>query len=359
MGEVTMAPPERLPKEEALRRIQEWIPGTERVLRILSTPVQYALVVEGGKRVDLGPVDVLLSQRRFRAKVVESLNLLPRWLDQRYWDSMAQAVLDAAEEVEAPEAEELDLLRAWLEAYLEERSPARADDPQSYEAHLRMELPVITPTGEVAVNSVNMATWLNDSRGVKIQPRALALLLRRYGSEMVKIQVWREGRNRTRRYWLIPATLLPEWVEELVEVEPGQNPSRIVGYPEQATRGISIVQDGENGGSSRIVGEKNGGAAQTPSQVSDYATRTSENGVQDGNNGLVAYAKPSDYATRLSEADHTSEAPDGVVGGSPSEGEKDFPSEALDEAKGEDLPSNGLGRVVEVGNGKIRVVLDL
>ena len=82
MGEVSMAPPERLPREEALARLREWIPGVERVLRVLSTPVHYALVVEG-TRVELGPVDTLLSQRRFRARVVESLNVLPRWLDQR------------------------------------------------------------------------------------------------------------------------------------------------------------------------------------------------------------------------------------------------------------------------------------
>ncbi|MCS7069320.1 MAG: hypothetical protein NZN28_11925 [Meiothermus sp.] len=313
--------------------MREWIPGVERVLRVLSTPVHYAMVVEG-RRVELGPVDTLLSQRRFRAKVVESLNVLPRWLDQRYWDSMAQAVLDAAEEVEAPEAEELDLLRAWLEAYLEERSPAQASDPQNYEAHLRLELPVITPDGEVAVNAVNMATWIGDSRGAKIQPRALALLLRRYGAEARKLQVWKEGRNRTKRYWLIPSTLLPEWARGLgEELEPSQNPSHIVGWPEQVTRGFSPVEDAKNEGSSHIVGEK---IAPTPSQVSDYVTRPQENSVQDGDNSLVTWTKSSDYVTRLDEPKHTSES---ETQEKPSKGEIDFTKK-------------------EVGNGKVRLVLE-
>lgn len=339
-----MAPPERLPREEALRRLREWIPGVERVLRVLSTPVQYALVVEG-KRVELGPVDTLLSQRRFRAKVVESLNILPRWLDQRYWDSMAQAVLDAAEEVEAPEAEELDLLRAWLEAYLEERSPARADDPQSYEAHLRLELPVVTPEGEVAVNSVNMATWIGDSRGAKIQPRALALLLRRYGAEARKLQVWKEGRNRTKRYWIIPSTLLPEWAKELGgDFEPGQGSSHIVTSPEQVTRGFSAVQHEKKEGSSHIVGEK---IAPAPSQVSDYVTRPKENALQEGANGLVTWVNPSDYVTRLGDAEHTSEP------------EKDFSAEPYRGNPGEKPRDGETGFTKEeVADGKIRIILD-
>ena len=343
MGEVSMAPPERLPREEALARLREWIPGVERVLRVLSTPVHYALVVEG-KRVELGPVDTLLSQRRFRARVVESLNVLPRWLDQRYWDSMAQAVLDAAEEVEAPEAEELDLLRAWLEAYLEERAPAQASDPQSYEAHLRLELPVVTPDGEVAVNAVNMATWVGDSRGAKIQPRALALLLRRYGAEARKLQVWKEGRNRTKRYWIIPSTLLPEWARGLGEdFEPGQGSSHIVTSPEQVTRGVSPVQDEKNGGSSHIVGEK---IAPAPSQVSDYVTRPQGTPVQDGSNALVTWGNSSDYVTRLGDAEHTSEP------------EKDFstPPEGGDQEWSPDGETSFTKK--EVGGGKIRIVLD-
>ncbi len=306
MERVSLAPPPRLSREEALSRVQEWIPGVERVLCIQSTPRQYVLVLEGGQKVDIGSVESLASQRKVRVRVAEVLKVLPRWLDQRYWDDMAQAIMDASEDVEAPEAEELDLLRAWLEAYLDERSPAREDDPQAWESHFRMELPLYWK-GDLAVNATNFASWVGDRRGHRIRPREMALLLRRYGAEPVKVQRWKgSGANRSRRYWAIPASLLPpEWVPS--EEEANENTfssSQITGSVEPSDYARNALQNGESEGSSHIVREVN---PPDNSPTSDYVTREPIEPVQNGVPGLVRYLQASDYVTRTPEKDFSTE----------------------------------------------------
>lgn len=306
MERVSLAPPPRLSREEALSRVQEWIPGVERVLCIQSTPRQYVLVLEGGQKVDIGSVESLASQRKVRVRVAEVLKVLPRWLDQRYWDDMAQAIMDASEDVEAPEAEELDLLRAWLEAYLDERSPAREDDPQAWESHFRMELPLYWK-GDLAINATNFASWVGDRRGHRIRPREMALLLRRYGAEPVKVQRWRNsGTNRSRRYWAIPASLLPpEWVPS--EEEANENTfssSQITGSVEPSDYARNALQNGESEGSSHIVREVN---PPDNSPTSDYVTREPIKPVQNGVPGLVRYLQASDYVTRTPEKDFSTE----------------------------------------------------
>lgn len=309
MERVNLAPPPRLSREEALSRVQEWIPGVERVLCIQSTPRQYVLVLEGGQKVDIGSVESLASQRKVRVRVAEVLKVLPRWLDQRYWDDMAQAIMDASEDVEAPEAEELDLLRAWLEAYLDERSPAREDDPQAWESHFRMELPLYWK-GDLAINATNFASWVGDRRGHRIRPREMALLLRRYGAEPVKVQRWKgSGANRSRRYWAIPASLLPpEWVPS--EGEAGEvsdnasSSSQITGSVEPSDYARNALQNGESEGSSHIVREVD---PPDNSQSSDYVTREATKPVQNGAPSLVRYLQASDYVTRTPEKDFSTE----------------------------------------------------
>jgi len=295
---VSLAPPPRLSREEALSRVQEWIPGVERVLCIQSTPRQYVLVLEGGQKVDIGSVESLASQRKVRVRVAEVLKVLPRWLDQRYWDDMAQAIMDASEDVEAPEAEELDLLRAWLEAYLDERSPAREDDPQAWESHFRMELPLYWK-GDLAINATNFASWVGDRRGHRIRPREMALLLRRYGAEPVKVQHKGSGANRTRRYWAIPASLLPpEWVpSEPSEEAANENAfagSQIVGTPSASDYLANSVLDGKKVGGSQVVRYKN---ELNTSQSSDYLTTGGTKPVQNGVSRVVRWSGSSDYLT--------------------------------------------------------------
>ena len=295
MGEVNLSPPERLPREEALKRVRYWLPWVEKVLCIQSTPRQYVLVMEDGGRVDLGPAETLASQRRVRVKVAEAMKVLPRWLDQRYWDEMAQAIMDASEDVEAPEAEEFDLLRAWLEAYLDERHPALEEDQEAWESHFRMELPIYW-RGDVAVNATSLAAWVGDRRGHRIRPREMALLLRRYGAEPVKVQRKSSGSNRTRRYWVIPSALLPEgWAP--LEEEGTENAfagSQIVRDQQASDYHENSVQNGEKEGGSQVVRSKNGG---NTFQVSDYLTTGGEKPVQNGVPLVVRYHRPSDYLT--------------------------------------------------------------
>ncbi|UZX16536.1 hypothetical protein KQ693_05765 [Thermus sp. PS18] len=304
MGEVKLAPPEHLSREEAMERVRQWLPWVERVLCIQSTPRTYVLVMEDGRRVDIGPVEHLASQRKVRVRVAEAMKVLPRWLDQRYWDDMAQAIMDASEDVEAPEAEEMDLLRAWLESYLDERHPALEEDREAWESHFRMELPLYWK-GDLCVNATNFASWVGDRRGHRIRPREMALLLRRYGAEPVKVQRKVGGSNRTRRYWTIPASLLPEdWVVAEEATENAFAGSQIVGGAQVSDYLTNSVQDGEKEGGSQVVRSKNGG---NTSQVSDYLTTEAEKPVLNGVSRVVRYDAASDYLTTNAEKDFSTE----------------------------------------------------
>jgi hypothetical protein len=204
-----LAPEEPLSKEEAMRRLREWIPWLTRVVRYLSTPRRYTLEMEGGAQVDLGAIDTLLSQRKFRGRVAEATGRLLRWVDQRYWDGMAQAILDAAEDVETPEAEELDALRGWLEVYLAERAPIeQGGDEVNWLEGVRREEPIYKD-GEILINTTNFSMWVADRRGQRMLPRDLAILLRRYGAEPERVRTQYGNTSLHRRYWRIPASLLP------------------------------------------------------------------------------------------------------------------------------------------------------
>lgn len=202
---------ERFPsREAAIAYIAQWIPGLERVIRYLTSPPQYALII-AGKQVTIGPIERLLNQQTVRAQVADAIGVIPEYIDPREgaWRQMVQALLDAREDLEAPEAEEYDLLRAWISAYLEDRSPVGADDAKNYPFAVRMELP-ISQDGQVMVNATNLARWVTDRRGVVVSTRQVALLLRRYGATYVPIYHGEGSSRRRRRYWALPADLLPE-----------------------------------------------------------------------------------------------------------------------------------------------------
>jgi len=235
-------------REEALRWLREewgW-PGLQAIRRYLSTPPRYTALLEDGRGVDLGNAETLLNQRRLRLAVFGATHHLLRWVDQRYWDDVVRVIALAAEDAEAPEAEEFDWLRGLLESYLEERKPASEDDRINWLAHHRMELPLVRQ-GEILVNSTNLATWAADVRGASIRPRDLALLLRRYGAEPVKVSVREHGVVRNRRYWQLPVSLVPESMNEIVENTSATGVIAVIASEQQAITAITPVQDDKNG----------------------------------------------------------------------------------------------------------------
>lgn len=199
-------------REAALEHVAQWIPGLERVIRYLSTPPQYVLVIRG-QQVPIGTIDRLLNQNYVRAQVADATGAIPEYIDPREgaWRLMAQAMLDAREDLEAPEAEEFDLLRTWIASYLEDRRPVPTDDELNFPQAHRMELPLLR-YGEVLVNAASLARWVTERRGMVVPTRQIALLLRRYGARPVVVHHGEGSSRRMRRYWALPEELIPEGV---------------------------------------------------------------------------------------------------------------------------------------------------
>lgn len=195
----------------ALLDLQEWLPGLEAVKRYLATPSRYALMVDGHE-VEVGTVEQLLSQSKLRARIVEATLRLPGWVHNTKWDAVLERVLAAVTDVEVAQTSDYDLLLEWLALYLEQRKPVLEADERNWLPSLRQEQPVFY-RGEVAVNVNGLARWLHEHRNEKrTSPSALAMLLKRYGAESVLIRAMDGGVRRGRRYWVLPTSLLPEWL---------------------------------------------------------------------------------------------------------------------------------------------------
>ena len=294
-------------REDALRWLREewgW-PGLEGIRRYLSTPPRYTALLEDGRGVDLGNAETLLNQRRLRLAVFGATHHLLRWVDQRYWDDVVRVIALAAEDAEAPEAEEFDWLRGLLESYLEERKPATEDDQTNWLAHHRMELPLVRQ-GEILVNSTNLATWAADVRGASIRPRDLALLLRRYGAEPVKVSVREHGVVRNRRYWQLPASLVPESISNMAENTSETSVSAVSAYEQQAITATNPVQDDEKKGCKRVSAQKT--EQEKMSETSAYALTHVDNAVQDATMNVSASEKHA-LTALTSVQDDKSEVP--------------------------------------------------
>lgn len=274
-------------REDALRWLREewgW-PGLRAVWRYLSTPPRYVARLDDGQIVDLGNAETLLNQRRLRLAVFGATHHLLRWVDQRYWDDVVRVIALAAEDVEAPEAEEFDWLRGLLESYLEERKPATEDDQTNWLAHHRMELPLVRQ-GEILINSTNLATWAADVRGANIRPRDLALILRRYGAELAKLPVREHGVVRNRRYWQLPASLVPEPINNMAESASTTSVIAVIASKREAITATNPVQDEENKGCNRVIAQKT--EREKLSETSDYTITHVDNAVQDAKIAVIA-----------------------------------------------------------------------
>jgi hypothetical protein len=200
--------------EEAMAYIRQWIPRAERVLCYLSSPPTYWMVV-GGVKVELGTPERAFSQQRVRAAVAHATRYIPEYLDQRdgKWRKMLAAILTAREDIETPEAEEYDLLLSWLAAYLGDRRPIPEDDQANYLRAVQMELP-IQRDGVVLINATNLTRWVVERRVAQVTTKQVALLLRRYGAQAVRVYRGTGDERRWQRYWELPDSMLPEFLRE-------------------------------------------------------------------------------------------------------------------------------------------------
>jgi len=180
-----------------------------RILKFITDPPQYRLVLESGT-IHLGGVEAILNPQKFRAAIAAvSGHLIDRFTGTR-WDPVAQAILQAVEELDlGADSSAEGLVGEWLNDYLSQHRPA----PDRNEA-IPIRMPFYDPDGVPAFFLPEFKTWLKFHRDETLGRRQLATLLRTAGCNPRTVAYTREADNSktTVSVWVISpsiSTVLP------------------------------------------------------------------------------------------------------------------------------------------------------
>jgi len=194
-----------------------------RVLKYIGDPPTYVLETDCGT-ITLGRVDRITSPAMMRNSIAESTGKLIRRYKAKGWDPIAQAILNACEDVDLGEASRpSQAIGQALESYLDEtRAGADRDDA------LSTSLPWSEhATGELWFSLAHFLKWLY-AGGQKLTRTEGARRLRELGSEPKTIKFIRQrganaGKRTSTSYWRVPHRVEPEGegdrAAEWVEVE--------------------------------------------------------------------------------------------------------------------------------------------
>lgn len=164
----------------------------------------------GDDRVDLGPVDTLLSQRKFRSRVAEVIGRLPNWIHERDWDSAVTNMLQACEWLEVPTTSQAETLTLWLSYYLDRYRPThRRDGEMQFDAAVRARAPIQDARG-IWISLEDFRTFVTNEIRERVSRADLGTTLTVLGAVTERISVGNRETRVQRRYWLLPPALLPE-----------------------------------------------------------------------------------------------------------------------------------------------------
>ena len=190
-----------------------------RILKYVSDPPQYRLVLEEGQ-IHLGGVESILNPTKFRASIAAvSGTLIQRFNGQR-WDPVAQAILQAVEELDlGSDSSAEGLVGEWLGEYLSQHRPSE----DRVEA-IGIRHPLVLSDGRVCFFLSEFRSWLAFHRDERLGRKQIATLLRTAGSEPVVVNYTREsdGKKSTVGAWTAPLGVtarLPQRTEAHAEQE--------------------------------------------------------------------------------------------------------------------------------------------
>jgi len=176
------------------------------LVRYDSDPPAYVIELRPDTRINLGNVEGLTDQKKFRNAITAGANLLPRKIDAKFWDDKVRALLSCVRHDTAGyETTERGQASEWIEEYLSQSTihEIRADAITAGE-------PWTEPSGAVFLTATALRTWISVHLGDKMNARQLGLALRSVGCEPVTVAHEQDGKKTTRYAWKVIKEKRPE-----------------------------------------------------------------------------------------------------------------------------------------------------
>jgi hypothetical protein len=175
-----------------------------RIIKFVTDPPQYRLVLQEGQ-IHLGGVESILNSSKFRASIAAVSGTLIQRFQGARWDPVAQAILQAVEELDlGSDSTAEGLVGEWMTEYLMQHRPS----------HDRVEAigirhPFIHNDGRVCIFLSEFRSWLGFHRDERLGRKQLATLLRTANSEPVTVNYTRQtdGKKTTCACWTVPASI--------------------------------------------------------------------------------------------------------------------------------------------------------
>lgn len=208
--ELASAPPDERPDTERtdiLTRLSAAISvQIDRILRSRSEPPIFSVETPYGTG-QIGGIESIVSNRKFRLKVAELTNRIPRKFKDDTWDPLAQAMLQVAE-VEDLGAESTLAGKAetLISLYLgNSYATPIGEMPEKALAVLPIRLdPFIGEDGDVRIFASGFRAWLAEYQHEDMTRPEIGTMLRTLGATPETRHFRISGRRTTRTLWRVP-----------------------------------------------------------------------------------------------------------------------------------------------------------
>lgn len=175
----------------------------EQAVKYRTDPPSYELKING-VRVRLASIEQVIEQRPLRNRIADEVGVMIPAVGKERWPKVAQALLDACEERAIEEGTELGQLRDWVQGYLEDTPPM----PEDSLGTMDQDQPCIDPQGAVMISVKSLRLWMKHRWGEDMSVGRLTTMLRSHLATPRRVHRY----SATRRYWVLPVTLLPDYV---------------------------------------------------------------------------------------------------------------------------------------------------
>ena len=161
-----------------------------RIIKYISDPPQYRLVLEQGT-IQLGEVSNILNSSKFRAAIAAVSGVLIQRFKGGEWDPVAQAILQAVEELDlGADSSAEALVSEWLVEYMTQHAPNLEKDEA-----IAIRAPFICKTDDGEREAFFLSefrTWLGFHRDERLGRKQIATLLRASGC-LPHVVRWNRG----------------------------------------------------------------------------------------------------------------------------------------------------------------------